>query len=53
MGYIIKMSEQELNNLKVFLERVTLSGKEVMAYSLILKAIQEAKKVEEVKKVGD
>lgn len=53
MGYIIKLEEHSLNDLKIFLDRVTLTGKEVMAYNMIIKAVHEAKKVEEVKKVGD
>lgn len=42
------MSAQELANLKVFLDRVSLTGKEVMAYNLILKSIHEAEIVTSV-----
>ena len=55
--YIVKVTEQDLNNLKIFLERVDLKGKEVIPFVNILKAIQEAKKEDpekvEPEKVGD
>lgn len=50
--YIVKVTEQDLNNLKIFLDRVDLKGKEVIPFVNILKAIQEAKE-EELEKVGD
>lgn len=43
------MEEYVLNNLKIFLERTTLTGKEVVAYAEVIKAITEAKP----KEVGD
>ena len=42
--YKILMTQQDINNLKIFLERVNMTGKEVSAYVNILKAISEAKK---------
>lgn len=50
------MTVQEINNLKIFLDRVNLTGKEVMAYNLILKAIHEAEPIEEsefIEEVGE
>ena len=38
----IKLTEEEKNNLLVFLERTTMNGKEVAAYARIVKAIVEA-----------
>lgn len=49
MKYTIEMEEYILNNLKLFLERATMTGKEVGAYAEILKCISEAKP----KEVGD
>ncbi len=49
MKYTIEMEEYILNNLKLFLERTTMSGKEVAAYAEILKCLSEAKP----KEVGD
>ena len=40
----ILMSETTLQNLKVFLERITMTGKEVPAYIEIIQAIQNAEK---------
>lgn len=53
--YNVTLSEQDLNNLKIFLERVTLTGKEVLAYNLIIKSIYDAKPTEgeKTKKVGE
>lgn len=45
--YKILINEAALQNLKVFLERITMTGKEVPAYIEILQAIQKAE--EEVK----
>lgn len=44
---IIELNEEELNNLKLFMERVTLNGKEVPAYLAIMKKLFEGKKLEE------
>ena len=43
------MEEYVLSNLKIFLERTTLTGKEVVAYAEIIKAIADAKPI----KVGE
>lgn len=51
--FTIKLAEHSLNDLKLFLERVTLTGKEVMAYNILLKSIYEAEKEETTTKVGD
>lgn len=52
--YTIKLQEHSLNDLKIFLDRVTLTGKEVMAYNILIKAIYEAEKIEgTTKEVGD
>lgn len=54
---LIRLTKEDLNNLKVFLDRVDLKGKEVLPFVNILKAIQEAKKEDtekvEPEKVGD
>lgn len=51
--FTIKLSKQDLTNLKIFLERVDLKGKEVLPYTMIVKAVNEAKEEEQPKKVGD
>lgn len=43
----INLTEQDKNNLIVFLERATMNGKEVAAYARIVKAIVEAKPTKE------
>lgn len=48
----IELTEQDMNNLKLFLERVRLTGGEVPAYARILQAIYNAEE-DEPKKVGD
>jgi len=45
--YIIKFNNKELNNLKIFLSRVTLSGNEALEF---VKLVQ---KIENPQKVGD
>lgn len=42
--YNIKMKKVTLDNLKLFLDRVTLTGKEVPAYVEILQALLTAEK---------
>lgn len=55
----ITLKEQDLNNLKIFLGRVNLTGQEVPAFSILMNAIYEAKPVEtesikeKPKKVGE
>lgn len=48
--YIIKMNEIDYKNLVAFLERVQLTGKEVLAYNMVLKSVLDAKPSEPVKK---
>jgi hypothetical protein len=43
------MDEQEKNNCIAFLERTTLTGKEVPAYNIILLHLLQAEEVEEVR----
>lgn len=43
----IELSDEQLNNLSVFLQRTELKGKEVPAFVEIVNAINAAKKVEE------
>ena len=38
----IKLTKRQLEYLKIFLERVTLSGKEVPAYLDLIKAINDS-----------
>lgn len=45
--YLIKLTEKELNNLKLFLSRVPLSGNEALEF------IKLAQKIENAQKVGD
>ena len=45
--FTIKFTEKELNNLKVFLSRVTLSGNEALEF------VKLAQKIENAQKVGD
>lgn len=49
----IVISEQDLNNLKTFLSRVNLVGKEVPAFNEILAAVYGAVPVEKVKEGGE
>ena len=49
---VVKLNEQDLNNLKVFLDRVELKGKEVLPFINIIKALNEAEE-EKPEKVGD
>lgn len=55
----IRLSEQDSNNLKIFLERVDLKGSEVLPFITIINAINnaETEKLKEVseepKKEGD
>ena len=44
MEYTINIDEQTLNNLKVFLERINLTGKEVPAYLNVIQALNSAQK---------
>ena len=50
--YIIKLNSIQLNNLKIFMSRVQLTGQEVVSYVEVVKAINEAKEVQP-EKVGD
>lgn len=45
--YVIKLNNKELNNLKIFLSRVTLSGNEALEF------VKLAQKIENAQKVGD
>lgn len=47
MEYTITLTQEQISNLSIFLERVSLTGKEVPAYIALIKAIQEAGKKEE------
>lgn len=47
--YTIHLPEHDLNNLKVFLSRVNLTGKEVPAFNQLIKSIYEAKPEENIK----
>lgn len=49
--YKIKTSKTTINNIKVFLERITLTPKEVPAYLDIIQTLEKAEKIEE--KEGD
>lgn len=44
--YNIEFTQQELNNLKIFLSRTTLSGKEAMGFVRLADKIENAKVVE-------
>lgn len=48
----IELTKVDIDNLKVFLARVQLTGQEVPAYTQILQAIYKAEE-EKPKKVGD
>ena len=41
--YTIKMNEIDYKNLVAFLQRVQLTGKEVLAYNMVLKSVLDAK----------
>lgn len=45
--YNIKLQEGQLNNLKVFLDRVSLKGNEVMEFLVIQQALQQAEEIKE------
>ena len=45
--YIIKLTQQELNNLKVFLGRTTLSGNEAVEFMKIVEKIGQAEVVKD------
>mgnify|MGYP001157456698 FL=1 len=47
--YIIKLTQQELNNLKVFLGRTTLSGNEAVEFMKIVEKIGKAEVVKDAK----
>jgi hypothetical protein len=49
--YTIQMKQATINNAKVFLERITLTPKEVPAYLDIINALEQAEKIQE--KEGD
>ena len=49
---IVEFTNQDMDNLKIFLGRVQLTGQEVPAYTQILQAIYKAEE-EKPKKVGD
>lgn len=42
----ITLTEQDFNNLRIFLERVNLTGKEVIAFVSIMQSLSEAKPLE-------
>jgi len=44
------MNEREYKNLLAFLERTTITGKEVIAYNMVYKDLLNAKPIEPVKK---
>lgn len=50
MLYQITMNEREYKNLLAFLERTTITGKEVIAYNMVYKDLLNAKPIEPVKK---
>lgn len=50
--FTLTLTEQDINNLKIFLSRTQLSGQEVAAFSQIMQSIYEAKE-EKPKKAGD
>jgi hypothetical protein len=45
MLYQITMSEREYKNLLAFLERTTITGKEVIAYNMVYKDLLNAKTI--------
>lgn len=45
--YKLKLTEQELNNLKIFLSRATLTGAEVAEFSILIYKINNAEYNEE------
>ena len=45
--YIIKLTEQELNNLKIFLQRSTLNGSEALEFVKLANKISNAEVVED------
>lgn len=47
----IKLNEEDINNLKVFLSRVDLKGSEVSAFASIIQAVNMANKYND--EVGD
>ena len=49
----IELTEEQRNNLLIFLDRVTLQGKEVIAFTQIVHALQNPLEKEQPKKVGD
>lgn len=51
--YTIKMNEIDYKNLIAFLERVQLTGKEVLAYNMVLKSVLDAKPSEPVKAIAN
>ena len=48
MDLIIKLSEHQLNNLNIFLQRVDLKGNEVRAFVEIMNALNEPTIDEEI-----
>lgn len=49
--YKLEADQQTINNLKIFLERITLTPKEIPAYVDIIKVLEKAEKIKD-KKVG-
>ena len=47
MNYKIELSEENLKNLVVFLERTDLKGKEMGAFVEIIQKLNKAEKIEE------
>lgn len=43
----IEIKESTINNIKVFLERITLTPKEISAYLDIIQSLENAEKLEE------
>ena len=50
---IIKLTDEELNNLKVFLGRCDLKGNEVSAFLSILNKINNAEVIEDGKQIRE
>ena len=48
----ITLTEQDFNNLRIFLERVNLTGKEVPAYLNIMQNLSLAEVIDEKKESG-
>lgn len=49
MGYRIELTQQELNNLKIFLSRTTLSGNEAIEFVKLANKVEKAEVVQDGK----